>query len=277
MAFDGIKMNWNPIHADHAIESVQVTAFFNSIIEPETFDELVVGVKKPANEHGLTNRLEMQEPINLVGPSNVPLQGVPPGIVLNIGPAHLRRRVIFRELSGSNVAQEFGIGAQNVQITTTRYRRWADFSKMTSELLETLQITWPLLTNIKTIRLQYVDRFRSPKGDADHFEVVSKDSPFVVGAIKSPTAAFHVHSGWFDFENGGSIRRLTNLNIDVNDIALATDKRDIGILTMGQYESLDGVLDAPLNRIGTLHTYLKSLFGHVVTSEAAERVSLNPV
>jgi uncharacterized protein (TIGR04255 family) len=271
-------MNWNPIHADHAIESVQAVAFFETAIEPDIFDELVVGVRRLASAHGLTNRQEIPEPIGMSGHTGLVAS---PGVMINVGPPNLRRRVIFRQLLGANVAQEFSIGAESVVIATTQYRRWANFSKMTRELFETLEATAPLVTQkIKIVRLQYVDRFRSEALDADHFEVVEKNSRFMVSAIPSPAIAFHVHSGWFDLEPGGGVRILTNVNVDANDISeqiSGKQMRDLGILTMCQHESLTGVLDGPLQRIEALHIYLKSLFGQVVSPQAASRVSLNMV
>jgi hypothetical protein len=74
------------------------------------------------------------------------------------------------------------------------------------------------------------------------------------------------------------IRRLTNVNIDVNDIAIPPPpdpRRSISVVSMGQFEALEGALDTPLQRLVTLHDYLKATFGSIISAEAAARVAIN--
>jgi hypothetical protein len=80
----------------------------------------------------------------------------------------------------------------------------------------------------------------------------------------------------------GLIRRLTNVNVDVNDISelnasptATPNQRTATILTMLQVESLGGVLDRPLERLEGLHIDLKVLFGNIITDAMAQRISLN--
>jgi hypothetical protein len=66
-------MNWEPAHADHSIDNVNVLVTFVESIDPDTFDEIVLPVRKVASLHHLTNRVEVQEPMDLVLPQGQPV------------------------------------------------------------------------------------------------------------------------------------------------------------------------------------------------------------
>jgi uncharacterized protein (TIGR04255 family) len=273
-------MNWEPAHADHSIDNVVILASFEHPLDPDTFDEMVVAVRKSANSHGFTQRSDQQEPLQIATPP-VNVLGAGQNVMISIGGSDdsIRRRVIYREIAEGAVIGEFSVGAQSVSLTTARYRRWANFSKTFIELFQTLDKTAQILSKTKSIRLQYVDRFLSIPGGGNHFEVLSPSSPYIVEALKhSSETAFHVHSGWFDMTEPG-VRKLTNVNVDVNDLSgpLPPDmKRQLSILCMGQDEALAGALSDPVERAQSLHLYLKNLFGNIISPEAATRVALNP-
>jgi uncharacterized protein (TIGR04255 family) len=272
-------MNWEPAHADHSIDNVNVLVTFVESIDPDTFDEIVLPVRKEALVHHLTNRVEVQEPIDLVLPQAQPVAGGNLSFALNFGPgAGVSRRVGFQRIAEGAVAAEFSIGAKTLSIVTNRYRRWSDLFGMTTDLLEAIENAWPIKTKIKAIRLQYVDRFVSAVGGGDHFEIIRPNTPFLVGSVEDPYAAFHVHSGWFDYKTEPGIRALTNVNIDATDLtslpASAEQRRYLSILTLAQYEALDSVLDDPIGRLNKLHLRLKTLFGSIISLEVAGRVGL---
>src|SRR2546430_1022781 len=98
-----------------------------------------------------------------------------------------------------------------------QYRRWEDFFKLILSSIGALDNIYPVTQNVKSVRLEYTDRFRSNSEDADHFEVISKDSEFLVPVVRNKKTAMHVHSGWFDFETP-TIRQLTNINIQVAEL-----------------------------------------------------------
>ncbi len=272
-------MNWEPAHADHSIDNVNVLLTFVESIDPDTFDEIILPIRKVASLHHHTNRVEVQEAIDLVLPQGQPVAGGNLNFAVNFGPGvGVSRRVGFQRLAEGAIAAEFSIGAKTLSIVTNRYRRWSDLFEMTNELLEAIEKAWPIKAKIKAIRLQYVDRFVSAVGGGDHFEIIRRNTPFLVGSVEDPYAAFHVHSGWFDHKTEPGIRGLTNVNIDTTDLTAipssAEQRRYLSILTLGQYESLDSVLDDPVDRLNKLHLRLKNLFGSIISLEVAGRVGL---
>jgi len=67
-----MQMNWEPAHADHAIDRVVATLSFANAFDPNTFDELVVSARKVAASNELTNRVDQQDPIGFtVSPTGV--------------------------------------------------------------------------------------------------------------------------------------------------------------------------------------------------------------
>jgi uncharacterized protein (TIGR04255 family) len=259
-------MNWEPAHADHAIDRVVATFSFASPFDPNTFDELVVGTRRAAASHQLTNRLDQQDPIE-IGPGSVGIVQVPP---------FFRRRVVFHRTEAPNlVLDEIAIGQQRIAFATSRYRRWEHFKQIIVDTLSSLERVAPISTVVKAIKLEYYDRFQALLADADLYEVIDKSSPYLSPILQGKTAALHVHTGWFDYEPE-HLRRLTNLNIDAND-AMTTPEgsKTVTILSLGQLEALgEGMLREPLTRVDQLHDYLKNLIAETITNEAAARIGL---
>lgn len=262
-------MDWELSRADHSIE--RVTVHFN-LYEPldlNAHDELVIAGRDVAKKQKLTNRADFPDSIRLASEPGtavqIPLPNLPP------------RRVVFQRLDNERVSvDELSIGMQEIQIGTLRYRRWKDLNKLIITIISALDKVYPITKATKSIRLEYVDRFQSVPGGADHFEIINRDSKFVNPHLAGIENAFHCHSGWFDFETKNR-RRLTNVNIGISDIGtpLPPDpRRKIRILTMAQLEALKGKLDKPLERLDGLHDYLKLIFRDIITQETANRVKL---
>jgi uncharacterized protein (TIGR04255 family) len=263
------KMNWEPAHADHSIDRAVVTLTWYKPIDPNTFDELVVAGRKGAAAHHLTNRADLPDPVELP----------PGGGMIMLGPNYTPpRRVVFQRLDQMNTPiEEFSIGMHRVAFATLRYRRWVNIRQTMTEIIKALQEISPVMQNVKAVRVEYLDRFQSISGGADHFEVIARGSNYLAPCLTDKGGALHVHSGWFDYELGGKARRLTNINIDVTDLSVPTpeNRRSLTVLTLGQYEVLDGVVEDPAAQMDVLHDYLKKIFGEAITQEAADRVSLN--
>lgn len=265
-------MNWEPTRADHSIDHVTASFSLLEQIGADDFDQLILSGRNVARDHHLVDRADLTEPIVL-----------PPGsgVVLNVLDSFKSsRRVVFKRTdpSGTSV-EELSIGMQQFSFSTSRYQRWLNFHQFINATVVALDQIYPISQNVRLVRLEYVDRFQSALGGADHFEVISKESAFLAPIVQAKTAALHVHSGWFDFETP-NIRKLTNVNVDVNDISIppppqSEQRRKISILSMGQFEALVGRLDRPIERLGTLHDDLKDTFRSIITTEAASRIRLN--
>jgi len=260
-------MNWEPARTDHAIDRVIASIVLAEAIDPNTFDEVVVAGRKAAARHHLTDRIDLGDPLELPASE---------GAVIDLATLAPARRVVFRRLeTGGAPVEELSLSRQRVTFLTFRYRRWVDFFDLINTTIASLD-PYPISERTRVVRLEYIDRFQSVPPVADHFEVISRDSKFLAPIVKDKRAALHVHSGWFDFETP-TIRKLTNVNIDVLDHSIPPPpdpRRKITVLTMGQLEALAGMLDRPIERLQSLHRYLKETFRSIITAEAAIRVGL---
>jgi uncharacterized protein (TIGR04255 family) len=263
-------MNWEPAHADHSIDNVLAVIAFEDAVDANTFDEIVVSVRKVAAEHQLTTRVDIQEPV-------LPPGLVPGQVIFDTGNLAFRRRVAFQRVVNNASIAEFSVGMQNIGLSTSRYTKWSDFRAILLKLTNSMAAHFPLSSKVKSIQLQYTDRFDSTIVGADFFEVISKSSPFVPIAATKRTRALHVHSGWFDYSGPGE-RTLTNINIDIVDNsepAPPDAKTKITLLTFARLDALSGTIPDPFERLTALHGYLKNVFGETITREAAARVALN--
>jgi uncharacterized protein (TIGR04255 family) len=269
-------MDWEPAHADHSIDSVNVLVTFTEPMDGDTFDEVIIPVRRAAATHNFSNRVETQEPaVELPIPS---APGQPMNFAINVGNVSFARRVAFQRQVEGAVISEFSIGSRSLAMWTAQYRRWAQFFGELRDFFRAVDSAWPVGQRVKSIRLQYVDRFLSVPGGASHFQVVAATPQFLLIPTDDPLAAFHVHCGWFDYSSKPGIRVLTNVNIDASDVRppqVAGQQRSLTILTLAQYESLDSFLQSPVENAHELHLELKNLFRQTISSEAAARVGLS--
>jgi uncharacterized protein (TIGR04255 family) len=267
-------MDWEPFRADHSIEKANITLSFASRLEGDLFDDLLIVLRKSAQGLHLTNRVEISEALQLTPGAD--------GVItmdLTKGPPSSSRRVIFQRLNPERVAiDEVSLGAQGLILGTVFYRRWVEFFEMLKKILTDLNHVTPVVDLVSKVKLEYWDRFQSTNSTANQFELLRENSSLLVGAVRGKHDAFHVHSGWFDFE-GATVRLLTNVNVDTNTVAIREGnndpiRRNITILTLGQAESLKGTLDKPLERLDNIHTHLKLTFRDIITDAAARRINL---
>jgi uncharacterized protein (TIGR04255 family) len=265
-------MNWEPAHADHSIDSVNVHVSFAEAMINDAFDEVIIPVRRAAAGHHLNHRVESQEPLEV--PRMAPGQAV---FSVNLNAMPMSRRVAFQRVVDGVVAAEFNIGVRNFTMWTNRYQRWGQFFSQFQDIFAAIDGQWPLSSKVKSIRLQYVDRFLSAPGGANHFEVLAGDPPFLRIPQTDPNAAFHVHTGWFDYDSEPGVRILTNVNIDGGDVRWSPgqEARQLTFLTLLQHEAMGTHLDDPVGRTDILHQRLKNLFRQLISDEAAARVGLS--
>jgi uncharacterized protein (TIGR04255 family) len=261
-------MNWEPAHADHSIDTVSVVITLDSPLDPDVFDEVIVAGRKAAAVHQFVNRVESLDPVQLQ----------PGQEIIFAGPNMIQqRRVAFQRLADGAAIGEFSIGISSFVLTYSRYANWTDFKTMGFDLLNAIQKVAPILTGVRSIQLQYLDRFTSTSVGADPFEVVSRSSSLLASVLADKTRAFHCHSGWFDYL-GHDRRKLTNVNVGLVDNSPPSPEDTLSkltFLTMARIEMVAGVLHQPLDELTSLHDYLKAVFEDIITDEAASRVALN--
>jgi hypothetical protein len=186
-------MDWEPARADHSIDRVVASISLINATDANTFDDLVATGRRIGAANQLTDRVDLQDAIEL--PSGQ-------GLVLGLGNMTPPRRVVFRRLEANTntPVEEFSIGAKQIAFATLRYRRWGDFYQLISTVIAAFDQVCPITESAQSVRLEYIDRFQSVPGGADHFEVLSRDSGFLAPIVRDKDKALHVHSGWFDFE-----------------------------------------------------------------------------
>lgn len=259
-------MNWEPARADHSIVRASAFFAFEKALDANSFDELVVAARRAGDENNLKERVESIEPVEL--------PQVPEGQSIKLELSLTPRRVAFRRMESERVVvSELAVTQSRIIFTNQQYHRWADFAALIGNAFGKISTECRSAGTIKTVRLEYQDRFKATTPDADHFEVLEKSSIYLSDAVRDKTSAIHVYSGWFDFEEP-DIRQLTNVNIGVGESS-AGGARTINLFTMGQFERLSGgPLNDPLERLNRLHDHLKTVFGGVITPVAANRVAL---
>lgn len=266
-------MDWQPARADHAIDRAATVINFAAPLEPDTLDDVIIKVRQVAKSHHMTNRIEVTEPIEIQAKD-----GLPPKLTELDLAMQQPRRVVFRRMDiGNTLVEELSISNQRMILSTRKYRRWSDFYSVLIDATNAVAETFDIRNNVKSVQLEFVDKFHSDKQRADHFEILAKDSPYICASVASKTNSLHNHSGWFDYE-GETTRKLTNVNIDVVESDAVNNSittKSISVLTMARYEALDGSLAEPIERINELHVYLKKAFECIITKEAAIRVALN--
>jgi uncharacterized protein (TIGR04255 family) len=263
-------MDWEPFRADHSIERVAITLTFATRIDGDVFDDLLILLRKSANALQMNKRVEVSEPL--------PIEPDAEGFLrmdLTLGPPPSARRVVFQRLTPEGVViDEVALSVQTFILGTAGYRSWQEFFDLLQKILSALTPISPLLNNLSKVKLEYWDRFVSKNLNADQFEILNRESSLLTNAVRKKSHAFHVHSGWFDFETP-NIRSLTNANVDTNNVGVGdAARRNIAVFTLGQVECLKGELDRPLERLSELHIALKTTFRDIISAEAAERVKL---
>jgi uncharacterized protein (TIGR04255 family) len=260
-------MDWEPLRADHSIDTASVSIVLTQRLDPDAFDDLSYLGRKIAKESGFNDRIDALEPIELV-------PGKQQTIQLN---ATQNRRIIHRRLDQSNVpVDELHIAPNNLSFVTRRYQNWTTFYGLVGATLGAFNSVGGVMEKIRNVRLQYIDRFKSTTTDANHFHVIKEDSKFLTAPLRGQKNALHVHSGWFDYETT-MIRRLTNVNIDSSEVdanSAPGERRNLVILTLAQVEAVTGSLDRPYERLDLLHDYLKLTLRDIITAEAANRIAL---
>jgi uncharacterized protein (TIGR04255 family) len=261
-------MNWEPAHADHSIDSVSVVIALASPLDSDTFDEVIVAGRKAAAAHHFAHRVETMDLMNMQAGQEL--------IFSAQSGTQPPRRVAFQRLSDGAPIGEFSIGKSSFILSYSRYTSWTDFKNMGFDLLNAVQAVAPILSGVRSIQLQYNDRFTSVSVGADVFEVVSRTSSLLAPVLADKTRALHCHSGWFEYF-GADRRRLTNVNIGLVDNSAPSQvdaKSTLTLLTMARVEELAGPVKQPLDELTSLHDYLKVVFKDTITTEAAARVAL---
>ncbi len=262
--------HFDPVFPAHAIELCNATIVFDQPVPPKVLSGLQEQHKARLLASGLSE-----------GPAARGFQfDVTTGTVVPLvsgGPVSY----VTRD-QGTTVT----IVANQVNVQTNRYIRWAIFEGSINKLLMPLVLDFCKVVSVSGVQLNYWDRFMwsGSWADIDTKQLLNPTTDLI--APKAVTAAkqWHSHVGWFEAK-GPDRQRLVNANIDVVSAAAPNmpPRPSIGIYT-SIHES---ALPRPPNTTGSaipeqgviptlsgLHTDLKALLRQIIRDSMAQRIGL---
>jgi len=167
---------------------------------------------------------------------------------------------------------------------TSKYVRWKPFSGQFSTFAAPIVERFLEHAAINAVKLEYWDRFvwTGLQTDMDPALLLRENLRLVAPFVVQKGKVWHSHCGWFEPGPAGC-RRLTNVNVDVVDVAVRPNeplRPTIGIYTMLQDDhSVGGAtrineVVSVSSKLHGLHSALKALLDSIISEEMAERISL---
>jgi len=262
------RPTFEPLFPAHAIERCAVTVVFRENLPEKTFSRAVAGASSAFSKKGLKPAESPPAAFSIdmasgkVGP---PVGAQPRMFALPDGSANL--------LVGPNL-----ITWQN-----TRYVTWSPFIGQFRDLAIPAISEFLENVSLASVRLEYWDRFNwtGTWDDFDAKQLIRIDAANVLRDWSRWRRQWHSHAGWF--EQVGSLRRLSNVNVDIGEwagvrpsVLIYTMMQDeTNIPGYGESDPTSLNQDFVFERLETIHRDLKALLGTVITDSMAARISLN--
>jgi uncharacterized protein (TIGR04255 family) len=280
-------MPWQPAHQNHAIERVSLTFQFKEEIPTRHWRDLLEAVTTRMPGLGFATRLDLNFTQSVLGqaPSPVAMSGRQVGGVVGMAvrPAMVGSGRLFQSNEGPEVREQISLQRNQVTYSATQYQRWSALrNRMIDSLGDAIDRALSLV-DMDFVMLEYWDRFifDGPISDVNYQELIRVDSRYLPSFASGRKGLWHSHVGYLDSLSLGS-NRLINLNVDVFDQAMPNSQeaqRSVGIHSMSQDrvepKSSPTTLVHAASTLDDLHTLLKVVLGDVISSEMAERISLN--
>jgi uncharacterized protein (TIGR04255 family) len=166
------------------------------------------------------------------------------------------------------------------QFSATEYGTWKAFSQEADKTVGPFVSKALTLTGIRSIKLEYVDRFifEGPISDVDYSEMLQMDKLGLPEEARGGELPWHDRKGWFTKWDMGNV--LINLNVSASDVA-PRDRPDarlksIQIVTVSETrfsETIDQT-EVATGILEKLHDLTKETFRSVMTEKAANLVGL---
>ncbi|NUU44539.1 hypothetical protein [Tardiphaga robiniae] len=272
-----VDLQFAPVFPRHAIERCAATVGFVPALPDKAFDRLIAAVTPILQNAGLIPQATVSIGF-MVGPDGkmVPMDGGAPGG----GP---------RVFSLPDQTSALTITPDGLVWAISTYVRWQPFVGGVEKNVLPVLKEFLSDVSIAAVKLEYWDRFLW-SGTWENFDVgklLKKGSGFIAQEAATRPKQWHSHSGWFDNEAG--LRRLTNVNVDLAEVAV--DPSLPPRPSVGIYSSLTDQTNVPeygmidisalgesfvVERLEHQHLALKDILGHIITDEMATRIGLNP-
>lgn len=267
--------NWRPIRDTHAIQTAQLQVQFG---EPAG-DVLWRRVQSSITELGSGMGLGERQPV-----SNFPfqIQIMGPGAV--VGQDADQGFVLTSRSDSGEVVEQFTATRDALKYEQSQYTRWAPFRERAQKLMSSSVDQYGSVSSLGSITSNYVDVFEfSGTDNPDVSEVIAFDGPFVARASQHPSTLWHTHSGFFEYPSPET-RRLVIVNVDIQHTQVSGRPHFVRVTTQisdqfsqPELQELDPAVvswDFIAARADEQHLRLKSLLGQVLTSDAAQAISL---
>lgn len=264
-----------PILPAHAIERCGITVIFDQNLPDKIYqkarDDVVSGLKKA----GLA--AQQQQGISIAFDARTG------AITPSPQPANAPMQFVSKD-----GASQLVLVPNSLVWHTTRYIRWQPFIGEFETIVGPIIERYLETISISTVSIEYWDRFywTGIWENIDFSEILD----FEKGIIHRPPAGavreWHSHIGWFERVDG--LRRLINVNVDVQDfVAPATGlvpsvaiysllRDELRAPGYGQAGPEEQDYNALINRLDRLHTASKNVLASTITDGMKSRIMLFP-
>lgn len=266
---------FEPIHAAHSIEQVQIAVRLQAPLLPEQF--AIARMKSLDFKDVLPGTSELQTITVAFG--GTPMF-IPPGATTNAG------LMLSRTAPNGSVEEDLRIENSSLIYSTKVYTRWADVWAKANRYFEALA---PLYASqpFSAIAVNVIDKFvwTGAAESARASKLLRKGSQFLSPHIFQATDLWHSHTGSFNNVDAQT-RRLLNVNVDFLDELHENVSRRIIAISTVLTDMYGQPGKQPLNvlpneahillhdRINSLHAESNNVVKSVLSDEVCERIAL---
>ncbi|WP_411728396.1 TIGR04255 family protein [Methyloglobulus sp.] len=265
--------HFEPIHAAHAIERVILVVQFDRDIGDDSFTTARKTFEQFKNE--LPGQVEISGfPITVGHPVKMPPTGV--------------TGVFFRRIEpDGTIENEFRVERSSLTFITTRYTRWDDIWKQSSQYFNALIPIYSKQSKITGVGLNFVDKFKW-SGDLTKCNpnlLLRAKSNYICPHVFEAKDFWHSHTGAF-IRVDEYTKRLVNINVDyVDENRPDGTQRIIAVTTVinnqlnqPEYKPYEveenSVLDFVNKHMQELHQVGKEVFGNIINDNMCKRIAL---
>ncbi len=280
MTFNPAAMGaFEPLHAAHAIEQVQIAINLARPLEANAF--LLVREAMSSFAKDLPGTGDVQNITIAFGQQQPFFAGVPSQV---ISAGFLRQRLT----PSGGIQAEVRCDPSSITLRTTVYTRWKDVWEEFGRYLKAVIGIYVRESPVMQVSLNVVDKFywSGEPSSCQPKLLLRPNSRFVCPYVYDSPDLWHSHTGAF-IPIGKLAKRLINLNVDYLDEQIGEQARRIvsigtvvtDLLNQPGYEPLhlspEEAFDKIDERVVELHVRSKDCFGDVISDGMCKRIALS--
>ena len=271
---------WQPLYERHAIVMMAAVASFSGALTDIGLRRVLKASAEVASKAGLS----ASSPIFSleINPASPALQaGKPAGHVYNSvedAPVVPGLQIDF--------TRQLLVDPSSVIFRTSRYRSWAEEKAEIGRIFAPLLEITSSIVGLSAIRLEYLDRFvfQGDAGDAKVGDLLLSESGLISPHVFGRTGPWHANTGYLVPAEGKALASVVQLNVEcVNIRSTPIGSEQVAVNVMSAQEDrnpkfgvAEDAYDAHfvLERFEEMHTRLKDLLAHVITSDMQRRIGM---